>query len=288
MNESIIKVAAALEMLHSYFLIHDDIIDEDDFRRGELSVPGELKKHYLKDKTKKDPRHTGTSQALVIGDIMLSFGMGIIIETGYKGERKLAIMEYLNDVILATIVGQYLDIVYASRDRVMEADIIEMYKRKTAKYTFVCPLYLGAWLGGAREDQLRAVKRFAEPLGIAYQIKNDIIGMYGPGENRAKLVSDLEEGRKTILVAKALEWLPEGQDKKYLDRILHQGRVSMSELARVKKIIIDSGSLAYAREQIQEFISKAKKNLERSGLPKKMQENLIAIKAITEDKTYAD
>ena len=288
MNGSIVKVAAALEMLHNYLLIHDDIIEEDDFRRSELSVPGELKKHYLKDKTKKDPRHTGTSQSLVLGDIMSAFGMGIIIETDYPGGQKLAIIDYLNKVILETIVGQYLDVSNATKKTVTEKDIIQMYKKKTARYTFVCPLYLGATLAGARENQLRAIKDFAEPLGVAYQIKNDIVGMYGPGENRAKLVSDLEEGRKTILVAKALEWLPPGQDKKYLDRILHQDQVSMMELARVKKIIVNSGSLIYAKEQIQKLIIKAKKNLERSGLPKKIKEDLINITVIAGDKAYAD
>src|SRR3989344_1173410 len=156
-SREIFKVGAALEILHTAILVHDDIIDQSPTRRGKLSLYQAL-----------GGNHYGQSQAIVLGDIGLYLPIKIIADSNFPGEYIIKALSYLSAVIVNTGLGQVLDVT-------AEKDLMLLYKLKTAHYTICGPLILGAILAGAKERMIGALWEFGENLGIVYQIKDDIL-----------------------------------------------------------------------------------------------------------------
>lgn len=156
-NVEILRVGAAFEILHAALLIHDDIMDQSPIRRGQPSLYQAL-----------GGNHYGISQAINVGDIGLYLPIKIITETNFLSEYKIKALNHLSQTIINTGWGQILD-VEGSED----TKFIHLYK--TAKYTIAGPLILGAILAGADQDLIRVFGEFGESLGIAFQIRDDIL-----------------------------------------------------------------------------------------------------------------
>lgn len=161
----ITKVGAALEILHSAILIHDDIIDQSPTRRGLPSLYKAL-----------GGGHYGISQAIGLGDIGLYLPIQIIADSNFPDEFKNKALSYLSKTIVNTGWGEVLDVdLVNQKGKIPEEDIILLYKLKTAQYTISGPLILGAILAGAEEQLVRALEEFGENAGIAFQIQDDIL-----------------------------------------------------------------------------------------------------------------
>lgn len=164
-NEDILKIAAALEILHSAILVHDDIIDQSPTRRGQPSLYKVL-----------GGDHYGISQAISLGDIGLYLPIQIIAESAFPDEFKNKALSHLSKTIVDTGWGEVLDVdLAAKKGKTSEEDIILLYKLKTAQYTISGPLILGAILAGADEELVREFGEFGENAGIAFQIQDDIL-----------------------------------------------------------------------------------------------------------------
>lgn len=167
--EEIYKVGAALEILHTGILIHDDIIDQSPTRRNQPSVYQAL-----------GGDHYGISQAITLGDIGLYLAFKIIAKTDFPSESKIKILEYLSQTIIKTGFGQLLDVEFSLEKNAKEKDLRLLYTLKTANYTIAGPFILGAILGGGDEQLIRALGEFGENLGIAFQIQDDILDSDSP------------------------------------------------------------------------------------------------------------
>lgn len=157
-GDGILKIAAALEILHTALLIHDDIMDKSPTRRGQPALYEAL-----------GGGHYGISQAISLGDIGLYLPIKIISEANFLGEYRLKALSFLSQTLVNTGWGQVLDVEGVREDR----DFINLFK--TAKYTIAGPLQLGAILAGADEQLIRVLGEFGENLGIAFQIHDDIL-----------------------------------------------------------------------------------------------------------------
>jgi len=269
------KTSIAIELIHSYLLIHDDIIDRDDFRHGNHSI------HYIciEDFQKKfnniDSKHLGISMGILIGDLSSTFGYEVLTNSEFSVDLKIKALQKLNKIISNTIIGESLDVMLAECIDVKEERILEMQKYKTAKYTIEGPLHLGAILAGADESFLNEISEFAMPMGIAFQIKDDIIGVFGNKDKIGKPVgSDLKEGKKTLLIAKVLENVNEN-DRNFLMGVLGNENIDFKKIEKVRKIIIDTGSLKYSEDKAEELISVAKKKLNLLDISDKRKKFLI-------------
>lgn len=163
-RNDIVRIGAAFEILHAAILIHDDVIDQSPTRRGQPSLFKML-----------GGDHYGVSQAISLGDIGLFLPLKIISEANFLGEYKIKALSHLAKIIISTGWGQILDVELPIKKGRLEEDAKFINTNKTAKYTIAGPLQMGAILAGADDKLIRELGEFGEDLGIAFQIKDDIL-----------------------------------------------------------------------------------------------------------------
>jgi geranylgeranyl diphosphate synthase, type I len=256
-----LKASVAIELAHSYLLIHDDIIDRDNFRHGGLSMHYKYEKLFAKKLKAKKIRHFGVSMAILAGDSASALACEILAGSDFSSNLKIKAISKLNCIIENTIAGEAIDVILVEYPNVKIDKIFEMQKYKTAKYTIEGPLHLGAILAGAEEKFLESLSEFAIPAGIAFQIQDDIIGIFGDEKKIGKPVgSDIREGKKTLLIAKAMENGDKAQ-KNLLNSSLGNENISNEDINKTREIIIKTGSLEFSRNKARELANEAKKRL---------------------------
>lgn len=254
-NKEIYKIAAAFEICHSAILAHDDIIDQSILRRGQPSLYKAL-----------GGNHYGLSQALSLGDGGFFLALKIISETNFSDQTKIAALRWFTKLMLDTAMGEMLD--------VDKGDVTTIMKLKTARYTISGPLVLGATLAGASGKLIKILEEFGEALGIAFQIQDDILGIFGSEKVLGKSTSsDIEEGKNTLLYNYALQKVNKIQ-RKALDKYYGQGKLRNEELEEIKHIFEETGVLNYAQKMAQEYKSKALKILPNITKDKNMSKLL--------------
>ena len=209
-------LALAFEMFQTGVLVHDDVIDKSGTRRGKYTIHQrflhrmDVRGIQMPAQSEK-PDHIANSAAICVGDLGIYLANRQIVDA-YRSEPCLAeMLAYFDDVVIRTIRGELLDVVLPSelqdsarseeeKKALLEKSVWDIYFMKTAAYSIIGPVHLGMILGGADEKEMKAMDRFAEELGIAYQIMDDILGIYADPEYLGKDVgSDIEEFKQTIL-----------------------------------------------------------------------------------------
>ncbi|MDO8619641.1 MAG: polyprenyl synthetase family protein [Candidatus Daviesbacteria bacterium] len=271
-QNDILKVAAAVEIFHAAILIHDDVIDESKLRRGQKTLYRKL-----------GGDHYGVSQAIGLGDVGLFLPIKIITETHFDPDLKNKATNFFSQTIINTGLGEVLDVELPHLGLVSEEDVLTIHKLKTAFYTVSGPLILGATLAGSDADLIKKLEQFGENLGIAFQIQDDILGVFGDEEELGKSVtSDIEEGKNTLLITYALE-KANPEQKQILERNYGTGEISEEGLAQVKQVFTQTGALDYSRQRAEEYVKIAIKILPEitkdkvmSNLLQQMAEYLVA------------
>ncbi|MBI9000873.1 polyprenyl synthetase family protein [Corynebacterium sp. CCM 9185] len=206
--DAILEAVSALELIQACALIHDDIIDSSDTRRGRPTVHRTVEKLHRNAGWAGDSDHFGLSTATLLGDLALAWSDEMLLGADLPSRRLRAAMEPWWAMRTEVIAGQMLDIyVESSRDeRIEVAEKINRYK--SAAYTIERPLHLGAVLGGASPELISAYLGFGHDIGIAFQLRDDLLGVFGDPEITGKPAGDdLREGKRTVLVAEALRHL---------------------------------------------------------------------------------
>jgi len=257
----IIDISRSVELIHSSFLIHDDIIDNDILRRGGPSAHYFFEKWHQRKYRFGNARHFGASMGILAGDIGFALAYKIIISSHFQELIKNRVLERFNQMYYDTCYGQMLDVLHDYEKVFSAKEVMDVYRYKTAKYTIECPLHIGAILAKGNQKQLQLLSRFAIPLGIAFQIQDDILGMFGDEKTIGKPVtSDLEEGKKTLLIIRTLGKANPVQKKILLEYFGHTG-IKSKALNEVRQIIKETGSLKYCQNYAKVLVSNAKKAL---------------------------
>lgn len=252
-KQEILKASMSFELVHMYLLMHDDVMDRDDVRHGEMTIHKRYEQ-YAKSLGRKDADHFGNSIAISLGDMISALGSQCLFFAKFPPEKIVLALQKLQEVIYSTVIGQVKDIRMSclSDDPHMD-DVLSMYELKTARYTFEGPLTLGIILAGGDEALLDSVRKYALPLGIAYQIQDDILGIYGDEEKTGKRSgSDIEEGKGTILVAYTFLHGTERQ-KEFLRSCLG-APVSKEQLQKIQRMFQENGAFSYAQEISKQYI----------------------------------
>lgn len=276
-NEKMIKTSVSIELVHMFLLIHDDVIDRDIERHGKDSINRKYEKLGARFFPGKDPKHFGNSMAIIVGDMISALGNQIIFDSGFNEKLVMKALSGLQSIISYTVIGEVKDFYIEYRSKATEKEVLEMYEYKTAKYTIEGPLHLGAILGGTSEKYLSAISKYSIPVGIAFQIQDDILGIFGDEKKLGKEVgSDIEEGKITILVVKAREKANREQ-KKILDEILGKKNLTVKEIESFRKVIRETGALEYAKELAFEYVKKGKKALNKIEMKKETKDFLLGM-----------
>jgi geranylgeranyl diphosphate synthase type I len=254
----VITAGAALELFQAAALIHDDIIDRSDTRRGGPSVHRRFSQLHESQGWALDSERFGHAAAILAGDLCLSFSEEAFTEIGEQaasGSRARLIFNLMRAEVMA---GQYLDILEEVagpvRDRAGAVSRAQSIIRfKSAKYSTEHPLALGGALGGASDELLRGYSAFALPLGEAFQLRDDDLGVFGDPVTTGKPAGDdLREGKRTVLVAFALD-LSTPEESAYIDAKLGSPDLSDEDVAEIRRIIADCGALHATEVLIDEF-----------------------------------
>lgn len=244
-------LALAFEIFQTAILIHDDIIDNDDLRRGKQTI-------HKFNQDKYSDKHLGESIAICMGDLGFYESIKIISNSYSKDPNLGKIITYFSDIVLKTIDGELLDVITPFKEinkitnTTLEKDIMEIYKLKTAYYTITGPLSLGLLLAGANDKMLNQVEEFGYNVGVAFQLQDDYLGIFG--DNIGKTIgSDIKEFKTTLLYSQVK------QNKKYYNELLkYYGKdVNNKNIEKVKEIFIKSKSVEYVKKLIDNLYKEA-------------------------------
>jgi geranylgeranyl diphosphate synthase, type I len=276
-QEKMLKASVSVELIHSYLLIHDDIIDSDSMRHGMDTVNARYEKIGKRMMLGNRSSHFGDSMAIIIGDMVCALGNQVLFDSKFPPAQVIKALSRLQEIVSLTVVGQAQDIKMGYLRKTNEEEVMRMYENKTARYTIEGPLHLGMILGGGSSEMLKIASAYAIPVGIAFQIQDDILGIFGSEKKLGKPVgSDIEEGKQTLLVIKAFEKSKPAQKKKLLSILGKQG-VTLKEVDEARRIIIDSGALDYAKSKSYNLIKKGKEEIVKTKMQPEAKDFLLGV-----------
>ena len=249
-EDALVRAGAALELLHASALVHDDLMDASDTRRGHPSAHRAFEAEHRAAAWRGNPEQYGAAGAILLGDLLLGWSGELLWRSGFPAERIGPAYELFDLCRTEVLAGQFLDVSVQARGRADVDTAMTVLRYKSAKYSVERPLHLGASLAGATAADLTALSGFGLPLGEAFQLRDDLLGVFGdPAETGKPAGDDLVEGKRTVLVALALDAATPG-DAAILDGAL--GRpLTAGQVDELRRIIDTSG----AREQVEAAIA---------------------------------
>ncbi len=270
-EKSIYLPSLSVELLHNSTLVHDDIMDEDELRRGKPTVYKRFQEWFLGNYGENNSKGSlfdntssrfAVSNAILNGNVLLDLGYSVLADSGIGDSGKA--FSILNDSYRAIVDGQVMDIMTEFNKDISEEQYFDMISRKTADL-FKASIHIGAVLGGANENQIENLLNYAVQAAIAFQIKDDIMDV-SPDMNKGhELGSDIRQGKKNILVIKALELGSDVEKKKILE-IVGKENASLDEINSLIEIFKLTGAIDYANTLSRRRIESAKNYLRKAEI----------------------
>lgn len=247
---ALMRACASLELLHASALVHDDYMDASDVRRGRPATHRAFERLHREQGWAASPEQYGAAAAILLGDLLLSWSDELLRTCGLPAERVLEALGYFDLTRSEVVTGQFLDVSAQARGAADVDTAMTVLRFKSAKYSIERPLHIGAALAGASAEQIAQLTRFGLPLGEAFQLRDDLLGVFGdPAVTGKPAGDDLIEGKRTVLIALALDALP-SEDAKVLDSALGTP-LEPGEVQAMCRLIDSSG----ARGQVETVIS---------------------------------
>ena len=274
-ESSLFPAAVSLELLHAFILIHDDIIDRSETRRGLPTLHRSIE-HRLSSFT--DRHRAGSNLALVLGDILFAFAQKSLLEAALPPPIIARLGTLLLGCMVETGFGEAADIFYGTRDvaKVSPEEIEQMYLLKTTRYTIECPLAMAAVLRGVDNTGLDALSRIARPAGLAFQIQNDLLEFERFEVSEAEVPADILEGKKTLLMRTAFDCLNE-TDRGMLQLCFTACGPTEGTVSMARELIIKSGAVSRLSVRMEQLFDLADAEVRRSSFHEVVQERLVAL-----------
>lgn len=274
---AVFSALSALELIQGCALIHDDIIDQSETRRGNPTVHRIWAQRHRESDWHGDSAHYGTSAAILAGDVSLVWADDMLFNAGLSAAAITRLLPAWQAMRTEVLGGQLLDITSeASGESSLEtAEKINLYK--TAAYTIERPLHLGASIAGAPDNLVSAYRSFGRDIGIAFQLRDDLLGVFGDPEITGKPAGDdLSAGKRTVLIANTLRILQETAPEKAKFVSAKLGAVhTPEEIAELRDVIAESGAANAVEKQIDMLTQRAFSTLEAADLPDDNRATLI-------------
>lgn len=281
----IISAASALEIFHAAALVHDDIMDNSDTRRGMPAAHKRFQALHVDAEWHGDADAFGRSSALLLGDLLLGWSDELFDEAAARlGGSPAAVAARAEFIRMRTevTVGQYLDVLEESAwvrfddaEQLPRAHRVIVYK--SAKYSVEEPLVIGAALAGASADQIEALRAFGLPLGIAYQLRDDLLGVFGdPAVTGKPAGDDLREGKRTVLIALARAALPVSA-RTTLDELLGDPELDDRQVRMLQTSIRDCGAVEKVEHLISHSVERAQQALSDAPLSAASRDQLAQL-----------
>jgi len=282
------RAAMGMEMSETFLLTHDDILDQDDLRRGGITIHASYREICKKKFSKKsiDPAHFGRSMAIMAGDAAYALTNELIVTSDFKPKYQSRAIVELSQIIVREVYGEILDVLIEVKDNPTRDDVFLVQQLKTAPYTFDSPIKLGAILAGANEKRIKELEGYTVPLGTAYQIQDDMLGMFGSEDKTGKpVISDLREGKITLLILDALSHASMDQ-KRVIQEALGRKNVTVQDLKEVQKVIVETGAFDKSKVTAKELAKEGHRSLSKIKLKNPGKEFLLGIAEYIINRDY--
>ena len=290
--KAIVGICAALEMFHAAALVHDDLLDQSDTRRGNPAVHKQFELLHSSSNWTGTPERFGAAGAVLVGDLLLNWSseiFGNALQYSPSREIEMACRAEFSRMRVEIMAGQYLDVLEENAgpsrepsEAVARANRVMLYK--TAKYSIEAPLLIGAAFAGA--SQIKTIGEFAVPLGIAFQLRDDVLGVFGDPKITGKPAGDdLREGKRTVLVGLTRETLT-GSVRRIFDEMLSARELGENQISFLQQTIIGAGALKKTEQMIESLGDDALEKLEAIELEPSAKDALrtLARQVINRDK----
>lgn len=275
-RSNVLSAAVAIELLHMAMLIHDDIIDRDMIRYGVKNIAGQYEDIYAPLAAElAEVRHLSLSSVLLAGDILLSDAHRLIKEVDRPEVCVSAASELLSKAVFEVVGGELLDGEAAFLPvGIIQPELVAQYK--TASYSFAAPLTIGAALANAPEPESMLLAKLSDALGLGYQLRDDVLGMFGDEQKTGKSSSsDLEEGRRTALVT-TFDALASDDERRAFYELFHKSNLTSEQITTARQLLMSSGALQAIEDRIEALIKESQTIIEALGVADQYKETLHA------------
>lgn len=273
-EKAIFKASLMVEITHSFLLMHDDVMDKDPLRRGQPTIHVQYEGAYRKQCQGGEANHYGLCLAIDLGDAGFALSHLLLADSDFSDAIKTKVLKRFNQQILTTAWGQAIDVTYEHLEKLSEEDVMRVHHYKTANYTITGPLQYGALFAGASEKEIKKIEKYGLPVGIAFQLRDDELGLFSDEKSLGKPVgSDVKENKNTILHLKALEGA-KGKDKQFIKRAYGNRNLTKRELERVRKITQKTGALEYSQKMARRLVEKGKRYVPEITSDSELQDTL--------------
>jgi geranylgeranyl diphosphate synthase type I len=273
LSPEVVAAAASLEIFHAAALVHDDVIDNSDTRRGRPAAHRSLEASHAGSGWVGDASAFGRSGAILLGDLLVAWSDDLLEEGLAEASvaRAAAARAEYATMRRDVTIGQFLDIAEESAFRT-EADdrhadrALRVASYKSARYSVQQPLAIGAALAGADASQLRALAAFGHPVGMAFQLRDDVLGVFGDEAQTGKPSGDdLREGKRTVLIAFTRERL-DAEARRLVDELIGDPKLDDAQIASLQRTIVDAGALDRVEALIADYADEAERALSGANL----------------------
>jgi geranylgeranyl diphosphate synthase, type I len=268
--EAVLLAVSALELIQTCALVHDDIMDASELRRGHPTVHVRFTQAHRAGAWLGEPERFGTAAAILLGDLALAWADDMFESAPLTTRMRDAARAPWQAMRAEMFAGQYLDVLAQAEGDESEERALGVARLKTAAYTVERPLHLGVALAGADEDVVRAVRTFGTDIGVAFQLRDDLLGVYGEPELTGKPAGDdLREGKRTLLVALGLAYAErDGRhaEARELRGALGDPDLTQGTIARVRELLVEVGAVAELERRIERLTTTAMSTLDSAGL----------------------
>jgi geranylgeranyl diphosphate synthase, type I len=282
----VVDAGAALELLHAFALVHDDVMDGSDVRRGEPTTHAEFRELHRGHTWRGEDRRFGEGAAILIGDLSHVYADLLMdgVMNGLVDRTHAEVAPVWHELRLELNVGQYLDILGTARGDRDAATARRIARYKSGKYTIERPLHVGAALAGRLHDLRGPLSAYGDPLGEAFQLRDDLLGAFGDADLTGKPVGqDLREGKPTPLIAAATARASDGQNA-VLD-LVGSPDLAEEDVASIQQVVVDTGALSDIERRIASLTSTAIDAIERAPITSYAQEALVELADFVASRT---
>lgn len=271
-----IDAACAMELLHVALVIHDDVVDKDLMRRGEMNISGRFASEaMLRGASMSDAHAWGDASSLLAGDLMLTLSQSLLARLDIDEKRRTTALDIFDETVLVSAAGEHSDVWLSMHlEQAGPHDVLAMVEHKTAAYSFQAPLTLAAVLASGSAGVIDALSTIARHIGVIYQLRDDFLGVFGDERETGKsTLSDLREGKETLLISFARSdaaWAA-------VESLFGNAALSVAGGQQLRRVIEQSGALALVESLIADRCEQVHQLIREAALPTALKAQLTAL-----------
>ncbi|HEX6351923.1 polyprenyl synthetase family protein [Actinophytocola sp.] len=288
--EAVLTAVSALELIQTCALVHDDLMDASELRRGNPTVHVRFAEAHRAGAWLGEPERFGMAAAILLGDLALAWADDMFTGAPLSEDMRQAARAPWLAMRAEMFAGQYLDVLAQAEGDESEDRALGVARLKTAAYTVERPLHMGVALAGAEADTITAVRRFGTDIGVAFQLRDDLLGVYGDTEVTGKPAGDdLREGKRTLLVSLGLRYAEAAgrhADAKLLRGALGDPNLKRHTVEQVRALLVEVGAVDELERRIETLTTSGMAALDAAGLAEPGRTRLadLAIAATRRDR----